>query len=388
MRRVSANYVLSPHCEPIRNGILEFNKKGVLVEIIDPKEAELAQVEWYNGVLIPGFVNAHCHLELSQLKGVIPAKQGMTGFIKGIFANNGKQPFDQQSAIEADKMMFREGVVAVGDISNHIKSLSIKLNSSLYYHTFFEALGLNPETASATKENLVRLIETAHNLTLNASASPHAFYSMSEQLWQELHPLFKDQVVSFHHLESTDEALFIEKQTGELFNLMRCMSPGKLPATPALSMANLLLRYLSEASKLLLIHNGALTTKDLALYNALQTELYFVLCPCSNQYIGNALPDYEILKQFNATLCIGTDSLSSNTQLSICEEMKALQAYYPEVTFMEILSWATLNGAKALGISDSIGSFEVGKKPGAVLISHFDFENTRLTSKSTARRLL
>lgn len=388
MRRVSANYIISPNLEPIRNGVLEFDEGGVLTQIIDPKGEELAGVEWYNGVLVPGFVNAHCHLELSQLKGIIPPNQGMTGFIKGIFANNGKSSFDEQCVIEADREMFREGIVAVGDISNHAQSLAVKAKSSIYYHTFFESLGLNPQTANATAERIKDLIQTANSHKLKSSACPHAFYSMSEHLWDALLPLFENQIVSFHHLESDDEAQFIYNGNGELFQLMNSISPDSKITTPQLTMGMLLNQYLHKAKKLLLVHNGALTLCEFDLYKQLKAELYFVICPLSNLYIGNPIPDSDILHQFSSSICIGTDSLSSNTRLSICEEMKYLTQHYPQLPFNQLLQWATLNGASALDIDKQYGSFEKGKTPRAVLLSHFDFETFRLTNKSTARRIV
>jgi cytosine/adenosine deaminase-related metal-dependent hydrolase len=387
MRRISANYIISPNCKSIRNGVLEFDDNGTLLQIIDPKGKELAHVEWYNGIIVPGFINAHCHLELSHLKGVIPPRQGMTGFLKGIFANS-KQEFNKQALIDADAAMFHEGIVAVGDISNNDSSLPVKQKSKIYYHTFFEALGLNTEIAAATSLRIQELINKANKLNLPASAAPHAFYSMSEDLWEALKPLFKSQVSSFHHLESIDEKLFIEEQKGGLFELMTNIRPNKKLTTPQLSMAALLNKYLIDTSKVLLIHNGALTDFESDIYNTLVNKLYFVLCPLSNQYIGNPLPNITTLKKINRPICIGTDSLSSNTQLSICEEMKVLLLNNPQLTFQEVLQWATLNGAQALSVDHKLGSFEIGKQPGAVLISHFDFEQTTLTQKSFARRLM
>ena len=68
--------------------------------------------------------------------------------------------------------------------------------------------------------------------------------------------------------------------------------------------------------------------------------------------------------------------------------MRVLSDYYPEIALTDIVRFATLNGAKALGIDNQLGAISVGKKPGLVLIDNIDFEKMRLTSRSTSKRLV
>jgi cytosine/adenosine deaminase-related metal-dependent hydrolase len=96
--------------------------------------------------------------------------------------------------------------------------------------------------------------------------------------------------------------------------------------------------------------------------------LYFCLCVNANQYIGEALPPLELFRQNNCTITLGTDSLASNHQLSITEEINTIRKNFPGIPLEEILGWATINGAAALQMQDILGSFEKGKKPGVVLL--------------------
>lgn len=102
-------------------------------------------------------------------------------------------------------------------------------------------------------------------------------------------------------------------------------------------------------------------------------KLVYCLCVNANLYIENKLPPVEMLLNHNCHIVIGTDSYSSNWQLSIVKELKTIRDHFPALKPETILQWATLNGAKALQWDDELGSFEKGKKPGIVLLeNNFD----------------
>ena len=113
-----------------------------------------------------------------------------------------------------------------------------------------------------------------------------------------------------------------------------------------------------------------------------------MLCPLSNLFIHRALPPVDLLRHNRLKICVGTDSLSSNTQLSMVAELYCLQTCFPHVPLTELLAWACLNGAEAVGYADRFGSFTPGKRPGIVLIEDVDAASLRLTEKSDSIRLL
>ena len=117
-------------------------------------------------------------------------------------------------------------------------------------------------------------------------------------------------------------------------------------------------------------------------------NLYWSLCPLSNLFIHKTLPPVELFRRIGANITIGTDSLASNTQLSIIEELKCIQSYFPQIPLYETLEWGTYNGAKFLQKESHLGSFEVGKAPGVVMIDNIDFRKMKLTKESKSLRLI
>jgi cytosine/adenosine deaminase-related metal-dependent hydrolase len=115
---------------------------------------------------------------------------------------------------------------------------------------------------------------------------------------------------------------------------------------------------------------------------------FFCLCPNSNLFISNLLPGTTLIDSFPENVCLGTDSLSSNHRLSILAEMITLEKNYPDTGLQKLLSFASLNGAKALKMEDHLGSFEKGKKPGVNLIENMDLEKLRLGENASVKKLI
>ena len=114
---------------------------------------------------------------------------------------------------------------------------------------------------------------------------------------------------------------------------------------------------------------------------------WFALCPNSNLFIEDQLPPISLFRSENLNICLGTDSLASNNEISVLSEMLTIQNHFPEIRLEELLKWACINGAKALRIESEFGSFEKGKNPGINLITGVDLQTLRLTEKSSVKRL-
>jgi len=139
-----------------------------------------------------------------------------------------------------------------------------------------------------------------------------------------------------------------------------------------------------------LVHNTFTKKEDLEELKRRRSleNTFFVLCPNSNLYIENQLPPVTLFCEENLNICLGTDSLASNHKLSVLDEMITLQLNFSELELENLVQWASLNGAKALQIDATFGSFEVGKNPGINLILGVDFKTMKLTDKSKVRRLI
>jgi len=381
MRKFSAHRIHPVGQPPIPFGIIETEDDGTILRIRDTggKPVEEAGLEFYNGMIVPGFVNAHCHLELSHLRGQIPEGTGMTGFVRRVMAIRNSDPEAVQAAIrKADQEMVHEGIVAVGDISNGSDTALQKSISRLRYHTFIELFTLDP-SAAHTLFSQALLSPSSFQLP---TLSPHAPYSVGRTLWEllESRPDLTS-CISIHHSESREERDLLETRTGPLADYFR-QSGFDLTQIPpeAGEIFRLLHRYLPH-SRILLVHNLEYSPDN-------QNQIYYVLCPDSNRYIHNKLPDFAGFAKLKGAVCLGTDSLASNHRLSILEEMKTVLCHAPEIGFDEVLEWATINGARALGFEREIGTIEPGKKPGLVNISQMDLRNGTIKAESRAKRLI
>jgi aminodeoxyfutalosine deaminase len=364
--------------------VLEQNGR---VEGIMPTATAGDDVRVLNGMLLPGLVNAHCHLELSHLKGRIATGTGMTDFLlKVIGSREENEAIKLQAMKNAETEMWQNGIVAVGDICNTADGFSIKQSSPLHYYNFIEVTGFVPATANKRYEDAMKLLLQYQMLNGHCSISPHAPYSVSPELFSLIFSQ-PQSVVTMHNQESEAETDFFVSKTGSLLQLYERLgidlsffnASGKSSLQTALP-------YFKNMESLLLVHDCFTDKKDVdALVSFGQANPVgqvnpvgqatnrgwgnsFCICPNANKYIGNPLPDIDMLLETGMNICLGTDSLASNHTLSIWEEVKAIQKHFPHIPLEILLRWATLNGAKALKMDNQLGSFEKGKMPGVVLV--------------------
>ncbi len=394
MRKISATYLFTGK-EVLKNGIVELDDKGKITNVVDTKGKikEDASLEYYSGVIAPGFINAHCHIELSHMKGMIDNKtvKGLPGFIDEIISKR-NFPDDLQDKIQkADKEMQMGGIVAIGDISNTDDSFNIKQNSNVYYHTFVETFTINNEQSeeafNTAKENKQKL----DNLNLKGTIVPHASYTVPDALYEKISSFEKKKkkVISIHNQETPGEDLVIQNQTGALADVL--IGKGfqfkdfSFPGNNSIECS--LLRQ-NPDDNILLIHNTFSNKDNITYAENFSENIYWVFCPLSNLYIEKTLPNLPMFFDKNVKTCIGTDSYASNTELSILSELKAITKHYPKISFEKLIASACLNGAKALKIDNKFGSIEVGKAPGINLISNFDFKKMSLKRDSKIKVLM
>jgi len=394
MRKISAHYIINPGEKPIRNGILEIDDDGTILNVrSNDQTREESKLEFFSGIIVPGFVNVHCHLELSHLKNQIKQKSGLTGFVEQVGQKRGTETPDHSLMQNLLFKMYQTGTQALGDIANSKDSLRAKTDSPVEVHTFIELFGLDPDSADLIWTKGIQMLQKFINADLKASLTPHSPYSVSIPLWGKFAKQTKNQnyTISLHNQESKEEQEFIRHHSGTMAKKFISMGipPEHFPG-PAKSSPHWYSNLLPESKKLLLIHNTVTTTEDIQFINKQhpEKEIYFGLCPLSNLYIEDLLPDAIINNRKNLNLCIGTDSLASNMQLSVLEEMKTLSHAYPDITLEELIIMSTINGAKALGLEKQIGSFETGKKPGIILLEGINMEKMRIEKNSRSRRII
>ena len=391
MRKISADYVFPVASEPIKNAVVVTSDNGKILEIGKREDYDHTELQVLNGYLVPGFINTHCHLELSHMKGMLPENTGLIEFIKGVLSKREASEEAIQSAIsDADKEMYRNGIVAVGDISNVNDTFNVKANSKIKYHTFVEVFNLVPEAAEETFKNGEKLFEELQQKNLPASIVPHAPYTVSPELFRLINGfnIKKGLISSMHNQETKDENDFFLTKTGGFNDFYKQWGFDISFFTPTGKRSlESVLPYFSDDVKLLLVHNTMCNKTDIKAAQQKSKNIYWCFNPNANLYIENTLPDYNLFIEEGTKCTIGTDSLASNWQLSILEEMKVISKKVSQLPFETLLNWATLSGAEFLGMDKDLGSIEIGKTPGLNLIQEVDHANKTLSKNSSVLKI-
>ena len=368
--------------------VLVADEQGVIQELIPLMEAGDA-VQKVDGILCPGFINAHCHLELSHLKGMIPPKTGLQEFVKQIVGLRKVEDAIIQEAIEAaENEMYHNGIVAVGDICNTLDTLNTKAKHKLAYYSFVELYDLDPTRAQDKINAGIIIQNTFEQNCIRASLVPHAPYSCTFALLKLLAAHFGSHTISMHNQETEAENEFFKTKTGDFLGMYERtkVSLDFFHATNKSSLQSVLPK-LNQATALILVHNSFTSTADIQEVQQKMPNTFWCLCPNANQYIESAMPPITLLRAQKAKIVIGTDSYASNWSLNLLDELKTIQLHHPEIQLAEMLSWATYNGACALQMDKHLGSFTKGKKPGIVTINGVD-EQGKLNKSSSIKRLI
>jgi cytosine/adenosine deaminase-related metal-dependent hydrolase len=353
--------------------VLITQKDGTIEAMVGIEDAG-DDVQNFEGILTPGFVNAHCHLELSHMKGMISPHSGLQEFVKQIVALRQVEPDAIQEAIvSAEAEMMANGIVAVGDISNTLDTLIQKAKHNLAYYSFVELYDLDPIRAN---EKIIAGLEIQKQFQENcvrASLVPHAPYSVTNDLWNLLSAHFGVHTISMHNQETPDENEFFKTKTGSFLGMYE-RTKVNLDFFEATGLSSLqsILPIFKNVHHGILVHNSFTSAEDIKAVHTAMTNAFWCLCPNANQYIEQTMPPVKLLRSENANIVIGTDSYASNWSLNVLDELKTIQQYHPEIPLQEMLQWATINGARALQMDKHLGSFEKGKKPGVVLIKDFN----------------
>jgi len=395
MQYLSADIILPITGNPCCNSILALNDNGTIEGIYSKSQPEMAGISstHYSGILCPGFVNTHCHLELSWAKGLIPERSGLDAFVRQLeqLKKTQTDASIQASISNAALEMEKSGIVATADISNTDHTVDFKRNSKQHFHTFIEIFGSNPAFASAIFEKAHILQKQFHTTATKHTSSivPHATYSLSENLFRLIASLGKENVISIHHQENNDENSFFYDGSGPIALRRKAFNPD-LPEWSGTGLRPMqsIGSFFDPGQKVLLVHNTISEQEDIAFIEQNLSHAYWCLCLNANMYIENKLPPVELLRSNSCKITLGTDSLASNHQLSIFHEIKTIHASFPKIPLQEVFQWGTLNGAEFLDLEKQLGSFEQDKQPGVVFIDHIDMPNLHLTNQSTSHLII
>ena len=385
MRSISADFVLTP--ERLQaNQLLVLDDQGTVTSIEtyakgpDGRPLTVSANHGHiRGILTTGFVNAHCHLELSHLKGAIPKHTGMAGFVRQLqgIRNDFTQEERETAIEEAIGELAQSGTVAIGDICNGDSTLERKrVHPEMHFHNFCEVFSLDPlraENALSKGLDLAAAFGSHSNVTL------HAPYSMSPRLRDLVsrHTRSRRVPLSIHFLESKEEREIFEFLDGPLMQLFHGWGLRWSPHTYD-SAVEYVLEALPKKINTLLVHCTELRQEEMERIVAGWPLAHFVLCPLANEYIHGTQPPAEMFLQASDRVCLGTDSLAGNDQLSILAEMQFLQREQGIET-ETLLQWGSANGARALGLPEREFRIEVGATPRLIGMMGIQGDQARIT---------
>ena len=388
-RKLKADQLFDGHHLHGNNKVLITDETGKVESVVPNSEAG-DDIQSFSGILSPGLINCHCHLELSHLKNVISPHTGLIEFLCSVVTKRDfpREVIDQE-IINGEKEMYDNGIVAVGDIGNTAHTAAVKSQSKIRWQNFVEVLGFTDEKAeeninhyklvAATLEQKLQISNLKHRTSL----VPHAPYSISPKTFELINELTKDQVISIHNQEHPAEDVLYKTGGGDYLKLFKIFGLNESPfPVTGLSSIRSVLPHFNNGQTIFLIHNTFMPEEDVLFAkqyaNENQLTLIWCLCINANLYIENKTPPVEMLIKHNCPIVLGTDSYSSNWQLSIAKEMQAIKKSFPSLTLETILQWATMCGAKALQWDDELGSFEKGKRPGVTLLDPTLKSSTRI----------
>lgn len=374
MRKFSADFLFPISSDPIANGVIVTDDKGTILSVDSKEKHDASSVEHHSGIIIPGFINTHCHLELSHMKSRVNTGTGLLPFLQSVVAFRDIAMEEILDAIEkADEEMYEGGIVAVGDISNKTDTAAQKDKSKIRYYSFVEMFDFLQEDKSASfYDQFYPAYEGQSTLNGNRkSCVPHAPYTVSPTLFKNINAVnTTPSTISIHNQETVHEDQFFLDKTGGFLDFYATF---KFPIDhfqpTGKTAIHYALEHMDPKHKTLFVHNTMTGPEDIKAAHAWNKQVYWATCANANLYIENRMPYYQHFLDTDAKMTIGTDSLTSNWQLSVLEELKTINKFQSYVPFETLLRWATLNGAEALGFEADLGSIEVGKTPGLNLLN-------------------
>jgi cytosine/adenosine deaminase-related metal-dependent hydrolase len=341
----SANWVVPISSPPIRDGAIAVDARGTIVAVGPRREiARLGPVIAHDGILMPGLVNAHAHVELSHLRGAVPGGDGLAAWIDRLLQV--RTPPERAEIVEAARTLVERGTVAIGDVSNEGAAAAQLRAAGLAVVDFDEQLSprgtLRPTRADAI-------------------ATAHATYTCSAEAIKAIASRTRGRIASIHVEEDPGEASLLTDASGPMADFLaaRGFVPEGLPCGKR--PIELLDALGVLGAHTLLVH---LTVADEAqLELAARRGAIGVLCPRSNLYIGHRLPPFRKIRAAGLPIALGSDSLASSPSLDVLADAAVLAQAGADPAWL--LAAATLGGARALGFAQ-LGALEPGLRPGLI----------------------
>ena len=356
MKAFLAPWILPVSQPPIANGAVVINDREKIVFLGSQGSLPKCNVvkEFENQAIIPGLVNAHTHLEFSDLKAPL-GTPGMefTRWISEVVALRSGQSQTEnakQSAIESGiQQCLDHGTAAIGEIATSPISASHYANAENCLLTVFqEALGANQGDYVRKFSEIESVHRDLNKHGVSAAISPHAPYSVPPMLLDGLMDLAEKvgAAVAMHLAETLEEREFIEHRSGPFVEMLKQFGVWKPEMYEAEDSILQILKTLSRADRSLVIHGNYLNGEELDFIATVKERMSIVFCPRTHRYFRHADYPMEAILDRGINLAVGTDSRASNPDLNLMEELKEIRRQFPKLPPEKILELGTLNGAR------------------------------------------
>jgi cytosine/adenosine deaminase-related metal-dependent hydrolase len=375
--RYRAAWVVPVARPPVRHGWVAIDRGRVAAVGQGDTGDGMPEQDLGAAAIMPGLVNAHTHLELSYLRGAIPAAADFVTWIRGVVAARRQEPDPGSPAIlngirEGISECLRTGTVLVGDISNTLVTVDALEQASLSGVVFHELLGFNaPDPDDLVAQACARVARPATTPDVRVSLAAHAPYSVAPQMLRAIAREARSRglsPVSVHLSESREEVEFVASGTGSWRSFLDDVGAWN-PAWPVPGTTPV--EYLNAEGFLgpdvIAVHGVQMTDADLEILRSSGTTL--VTCPRSNRHTGAGNPPVERFFNAGVRMAVGTDSLASTADLNLFAELAMLRTLAPRVEASRLIESATRDGARALGFEQQFGTIEPGKSGRLLAIS-------------------
>ena len=370
-RALHADHVLPGDSAPIADAVVVVDGETVVevgpaAEVL-PRHAGVV-VERVRGVIFPGLVNAHTHLELSALRGRVPGGRGFVPWVDTLIGVR-TEVADEEAGEELERevrMLRANATEAVGEVTNTLAAVGALARAGIGGWIFHEVFGQDRDQILKRVAGLAEEVTTRHpnwpTRDLAYAPAPHTLYTTHADAVRAIGELTigRESRTSLHLAEHASERRAIEHGDGPMVDWFEGRTKQK-PAWPKKPLFDYAESVGVLRPGMLLVHLTDARPDELS--RVKKSGASVVLCPRSNLFIEARLPPLMAILEAGIAPALGTDSLASNTSLDVMMEARALHERFPTVPAWELVRMATWNGAKALGRED-LGRIAKGARPG------------------------
>ena len=386
---LAARWIFPVSSPPLSDGLLTI--AGERIVSVEPRGGRSADRDLGDVAILPGFVNAHTHLDLSGLRGKCTPCTDFTAWLRQVIAHRRSMTPQQ---IEADVRAglaesLRHGTTLLGDIAAGGASWPILEAAPVRSVVFYEMLGLTKERAEQSLEAANTWLATHPPMKrCRPGLSPHAPYSVRSDLFERAVLLARSLTcrLAVHLSESREELELLHQRRGPFVPFLKDL--GVWDADGLASSPTSIMKMCDRYIPTIFVHGNYLSRSQ-----RMQRHSTIIYCPRTHRAFGHASHPFRHFLKRGIRVALGTDSLASNPDLNILAEMRHLHRHYPDVPGDVLLRMATLSGAQALGWADETGSLEAGKSADLVVVplearAEVDPYKRLLESDLSAQRVL